>query len=344
MSHIPAQMRALQIDHYQADVFEAIRGLQVVEKPVPSPAYGQVLVRVEAAPCNPSDLLLLQGRYGRTKTLPAVPGWEGAGTVVANGGGLLGRWLMGKRVAFSIQGDTDGSWAQYCVVEAKTCIMLKEGVSIDQGAALIINPLTALGLVDTAISGGHAAIIQTAAASQLGRMVLQLAKEKGIPAIHIVRRKEQELLLKELGANTVLNSESENFDQELSKQAEQLNATMAFDAIAGNMTGRLLSAMPEHSKILVYGALSDASCADISPLGLIFQQKAVEGFFLPTWLASKSFWGLYRATNLVQKLLADGSFHTAISAEVKLEEAPQALAAYQKEMTSGKVLIRPQLF
>lgn len=343
MSHLPSQMRALQIDLYHADIFEAIRGLHEVEKPVPSPAHGQVLIKVEAAPCNPSDLLLLQGRYGKTKALPAVPGWEGAGTVVASGGGLLGRWLVGKRVAFSVQGDTDGSWAQYCVVDAKTCIVLKKGVSTEQGAALIINPLTALGLVDTAIAGGHTAIVQTAAASQLGRMVVQLAKEKGMPAIHIVRRKEQEVLLKELGATTVLNSESENFDTQLKSEAARLNATIAFDAIAGNMTGRLLTAMPERSKVLVYGALSDANCADISPLGLVFQQKAVEGFFLPTWLAAKGFWGLYRATNLVQKLLANGSFHTAISAEVKLAEAPRALAAYQKEMTAGKVLIRPQL-
>src|SRR5262245_22713302 len=121
---IPLEMRALQLDDYQSDLTEAIRSLHVVKKAVPKPSSGQVLIRVEASPCNPSDLLLLQGRYGKKKTLPAVPGWEGSGTVVGNGGGLTGRWLMGKRVAFSNQGDSDGAWSEYCLADAKTCIPL----------------------------------------------------------------------------------------------------------------------------------------------------------------------------------------------------------------------------
>ncbi len=343
MSHIPAEMRALQIDCYHEDPLAAIRSLRVVKKSVPQPSHGHVLVRVEAAPCNPSDLLLLQGRYGQSKTLPAVPGWEGAGTVMASGGGLLGRWLMGKRVAFSVQSDTDGTWAQYSVVDAKTCIVLNDEVSFEQGAAMIINPLTALGLVDIAKRGGHAAIIQTAAASQVGRMVLALAVEKGIPAIHVVRRKDQEVLLQNLGAEIVLNSASENFEKALKSEAERLHATIAFDAVAGTMTGLMLSALPNHAKVVVYGALSGSNCANISPLGLIFQQKAVEGFYLPDWISTKGLWGLYQATSTVQKLLASGAFHTAISKQVGLDDAAKALEAYQKEMTLGKVLIRPQL-
>lgn len=343
MNRLPQEMRALQINSYREDPFEAIQSLQLVNKPVPTPARGQVLIKVEAAPCNPSDILLLQGRYGKKKTLPAIPGWEGAGTVVATGGGLAGRWLMGKRVAFSAQTDAGGTWAEYCAVDAKSCISLHPGVSFDQGACLIINPLTALGLVDQAAKESHAAIIQTAAASQVGRMVVALTNQKKIPAIHVVRRKEQETLLKELGAKIVLNSESASFEQDLKREAAALKATVAFDAIAGNMTGTLLSAMPAHAKVLVYGSLSGATCNNISPLGLIFQQKSVEGFYLAGWIASKSLWGLYLATNQVQNLLSQGNFHTEISTEVSLEKASKALEAYQKEMTAGKVLIKPGL-
>lgn len=343
MSNIPQEMSALQVDQFHEDSFEAIRSLRLIKKPVPKPLRGQVLIKIEAAPCNPSDLLFLQGRYGKTKKLPAVPGWEGAGTVIASGGGLLGKWLMGKRVAFSVQGALDGTWAQYSVVEAKTCIALKNGVSFEQGASLIINPLTALGLVDTAIKGKHAAIIQTGAASQVGRMILQLTNDKNIPAIHVVRRKDQEILLRDLGAKIVLNSESESFKKELKDYAQKMNATIAFDAVAGDMTGFVLSAMPNHSKVLVYGSLSNLNCSDISPLSLIFQQKSVEGFYLSAWIQSKSFWGLYQATNTLQNLFAKGSFHTVISTQVKLEDASKALEAYQKEMTLGKVLIRPQI-
>ena len=341
MNTIPQEMNVLEIDRYYDDSFEAIRHLHVTRRPVPKPVHGQVLVKVAASPCNPSDLLLLQGRYGRLKTLPAVPGWEGSGTVVATGGGLMARWLLGKRVAFTAQDDAIGSWAQYTTVDANTCIALKEGVSFEQGAALIINPLTAVGMVETAVKEGHAAIIQTAAASQVGRMVLALANERGIPVIHIVRRKDQEELLRSLGGHIILNSESKTFEKDLQNEAKKLKATMAFEAVAGPMTGLILKAMPPKSKVLVYGALSGIPCADISPLGLIFQEKIVAGFFLYSWITQLSFWGRYQVTNSVQRLLAKGTFHTAIHAKVPLEQASAALEAYQKEMTTGKVLIIP---
>lgn len=338
---IPVLMNALQIDQYHEDPFEAIRSLKLVTKPTPKLFSGQVLIKVAAAPCNPSDILLLQGKYGKRKTLPATPGWEGAGTVVATGGGLLGRWLMGKRVAFSAQTDGDGSFADYCAVDAKTCIPLKRDVSFEQGACLIINPLTAVGLIDEALSGRHRAIIQTGAASQVGRMVLQLAKLHKLPSIHIVRRPDQEELLKKLGAEVVLNSEAPDFHTLLKDEAKRLNATIAFDAVAGSMTGTLHSAMPNRASILVYGALSGANCSHISPLGLIFQEKTVKGFYLSGWIAKKGFLKLYLATNQVQKLIAQGVIHTDISSRVTLAEAARALEAYQKEMTAGKVIIQP---
>lgn len=338
---IPGQMLALQIDAYHEDPFDAIRSLKVISKPVPKPLSGEVLIKVAAAPCNPSDILLLQGKYGKKKNLPATPGWEGSGTVIATGGGLLARWLLGKRVAFSAQNEGDGSWAEYCAVDAKTCIPLKKGVSFDQGACLIINPLTAVGLIDEAVAGGHSAIIQTGAASQVGRMVLKLAHLKGIPVINVVRRADQEDLLKKLGAEIVLNSTTKGFENALKTEANRLQSTIAFDAVAGDMTGILHSAMPNRSTLLVYGALSGAHCSHISPLGLIFQEKCVKGFYLSSWIAKKGFWGMYYATQQVQKLIADGVFHSEISTRVPLDQAAKALECYQKEMTSGKVLITP---
>lgn len=249
MIAIPEKMKALQLDRYVEDPFEAIKSLHLIEKAVPTPGPGQVLVRVEAAPCNPSDLLFLQGRYGVKKALPAVPGWEGAGTVIAHGGGLLGRWLVGKRVACALRGEMDGSWAQYAVADAKMCLVLRDDVSIEQGATLIINPLTAYGMVQVAVDEGHAAIVQTAAASQLGKLVLKLANDRGLPIINIVRRKEQEDLLRSLGAKIVLNSETAHFKEEFKKEAAHLNATIAFDAVGGELTGQVLGLMPNHSKI-----------------------------------------------------------------------------------------------
>ena len=145
---IPNKMRAIVLDEYRDDLADAIASLKVVERPVPRLKSGQVLVRIEAAPCNPSDLLLLQGKYGSLKTLPTVPGWEGAGTVIASGGGFLGSWLNGKRVACALRDDRDGTWAEYFVANARDCILLKRKLSFDQAASVIVYPLTASGLLE----------------------------------------------------------------------------------------------------------------------------------------------------------------------------------------------------
>ena len=265
-------------------VSEAIRSLKVVTKPVPAPRRGQVLVKVEAAPCNPSDLLFLQARYAQLKTLPAVPGWEGAGTVVASGGGWIARYLQGKRVACSIQGDRDGTWGQYAVANALECIPLKSGLATEQGACLIINPLSAMGLLDTARRAGHQAAVHTAGASQLGRMLLVLGRETNFPLIHVVRRTAQMDLLKSLGGRHVLNLSDEGFAQQLREACHKLNATAAFEALAGDMTGTVLQAMPSGATVYVYGALSEQPCHNINPIALIFEGKSITGFFLANWV------------------------------------------------------------
>src|SRR4051812_39872965 len=211
---IPDKMRAIVLSEYREDIAEAIRDLQVLERPVPNPRRGQVLVKITAAPCNPSDLLLLQGKYGTLKSLPTVPGWEGAGTVIASGGGLLARWLMGKCVACALRADRDGTWAQYFVADADKCIALRADVPIEQGASLIINPFTAVGLLETARRDGHRAAVHTAGASQVGRMMIAIAAEMHYPLINIVRRHEQTDLLNSLGALHVLDSSRESFASE----------------------------------------------------------------------------------------------------------------------------------
>ena len=215
-------MKAIQIEQTSSDPEIAIQNLKIVEKPIPKPGPGQVLVKIEAAPCNPSDLLFLQGKYGVKKSFPAVPGWEGAGTVVESGKGLLGWWLKGKRVACGGQSDNDGTWAEYYVAEAKACIPLNNQVTSEQGSALIINPLTAIGMVEVATAEGHKAIIQSAACSQVGRMVQTLARKKQIPLIHIVRRDEQVKELESAGEKWILNSEDANFEEKLKETAKKL--------------------------------------------------------------------------------------------------------------------------
>ena len=339
---IPDRMHALVLHEYCEDIAEAIDSLKVEQRSVPALKRGQVLVRIEAAPCNPSDLLLLQGKYGSLKTLPTVPGWEGAGTVVASGGGPLAWWLMGKRVACGQQEDRDGTWAQYVVANAAECIPLKRQLCMEQAASLIINPLTAMGLLETARRGGHRAAVQTAGASQLGRMLVAMASELNFPVINVVRREAQVELLKSMGAAHVLNSSDDDFVERLGTIAAELQATAAFEAIGGEMTGTLFNVLPEGSTVFVYGALSEAACDNIDPIGLIFRGKTVTGFYLGVWLKERGSLDVLRAASRAQKMLIDGRIETKVQRTVSLEEAVDGLRQYVDHMTDGKLLIMPQ--
>lgn len=169
-----------------------------MEIPVPQPGRGQVLIKVECAPLNPSDLQCLNGTVARTDDshfqYPFVPGWEGSGTVVQNGGGLPGWRVMGKRVAFSKQGEKPGQFTigggyqQYCITDAFQCIPIPDSLSWEQGSMHCVNPMSALAMVENAQEYGTPALIQTAAASQLGQMVNRLCQMRKLPVINIVRR------------------------------------------------------------------------------------------------------------------------------------------------------------
>jgi NADPH:quinone reductase-like Zn-dependent oxidoreductase len=339
---ISQNMRALVLEEYREDITAAIGGLKISELPVPRPRRGQVLVRIERAPCNPSDLLLLQGKYGTLKKLPTVPGWEGAGEVVASGGGWLAGWLQGKRVACALQGDRSGTWAEYFVASAKQCIPLKPQLTFDKAASLIINPFTAAGLLDTARRGSHAAAVHTAAASQLGRMLQAMAAEANYPVINVVRREAQVDLLKSRGATYVLNSSHESFLDELKSLCDRLKATAAFESIAGDMTGTVFNAMPHGSTVYLYGALSEEPCSNIDPLELIFHDKAVAGFYLGAWMRRRGTLGILRTASKLQRMLIDNRIETTIQRRVTLDEVQDGLTQYVNNMTSGKILIMPQ--
>ncbi len=340
---LPSEMRAIMLDSYNQKLSDAISSLRVVTLPVPRPGRGQVLVRIEAAPCNPSDLLFLRGNYVTTKALPTIPGREGAGTVVAAGGGTFARMMKGKRVACSSREDTDGTWAEYLLTDAKTCIPLKEDIDFEQGSTLLVNPLSAVGLLDTARRGGHRAALQTAGASQLGRMLTILACETGFPLVSVVSRQAQGDLLRLLGADHVLKTEDEDFDEKLRQTCAELNVTIGLEAVAGEMTGRILNAMPPESTVLLYGALSYMPCAAIDPTDFMFNNKRLDSFLLSRWINDVGIFRLIRASRQIQQIFASGQFRTIIQRRLSLDEVREGLMQYQERMTEGKVLIIPGL-
>ncbi len=313
--------------------------LAVAEIAVPQPGPGEVLVRMHASPINPSDLLFVRGLYGFKKPLPAAPGFEGSGTVVAAGSGILPKLLKGRRVACTAAdvNVASGTWAEYMVTSARLCVPLQKHVDMEQGATMLVNPLMAWALMDEARRGRHRSVVQTAAASALGKMVIRLARRFSIPVINVVRRAEQVRLLQEMGAEHVLDSSGPEFDAELRDQCHRLGASIGFDAVAGDMPERILRAQPKGSRLIVYGALSDAP-VQIGIATLIFERKSVEGLYLTDWVRDRNLLSQLRVTSQVQKLLA-GDLKTEIQARYPLEHVSQALQSYAAHMTAGKVLL-----
>ena len=336
MSNLPTTMRAVQLTSYDGRP-ESITFIDNL--PVPQPGPGQVLVKVAASPINPSDLAFLAGVYGFKKPLPTVPGFEGSGTVVATGPGTMARFLKGKRVACTVADARipGGMWAEYVVTSAQLCIPLAKNVNLEQGAMMLVNPISAWAMVEEARKADHKAIVQTAAASALGKMVVRLGKRFSLPVISVVRRPEQVEALRQIGAEHVLDSSMADFDAKLKELCGQLSATCGIDAVAGELTGRVLRAQPKGSRMFVYGGLSLKAC-EIDPGTLIFEGKVVAGFWVSGWLARKGVIEKVRMARQIQSLLAT-DLKSDVQARIPLKESRQAIQQYMKNMSAGKVLI-----
>lgn len=201
---------------------------------------------------------------------------------------------------------------------------------------MLANPLSAWAMIDLARRGQHRAVVQTAAAGALGRMLLRLGQRFGLSMVHIVRRQEQVDLLRSLGAAHVLSTHHTDFDEQLRNACRQLGVTLALDAVAGEMTGRLLQAMPRRSQVVVYGTLSNSAC-QLHPGRLIFKRQQVSGFWLPDWLPKVGLLKLLYVGWQIQNLL-DKELETEVQARLPLVEARQGLELYVRNMTRGKVL------
>ncbi len=319
--------------------YSGVDGLCIEQRPVPIPGRNEVLVKVAYSPIHPSDLATLVGYYGFKNPTPLVPGGEGSGEVVSAGPGLMSRYFLGKRVACSGWGIGGGVWSEYVVKSAKGGVLpLTKTLSLEQGAMSLINPLTASAFIDISRKGGHKAILLTAAASSLSKMVNRLAKKDGIQVVNIVRRPAQVDLLKALGADIVLNSNEVGFEQQLHEVCHQTNTHIAFDAVAGHLTNQLLRAMPPNSKVIVFSALSKQA-VQVSPDLLIFEDKMIDSFWLGPWLRKQNLVKLTLLWKRAQKQIS-GSLKSEIRKIYPIQEVKEAIRDYARQMTGGKILLR----
>ncbi len=352
--------------------------LSLARETIAEPGPDEVVVRMEAAPINPSDLGLLVGtadssravpgrdENGPTLTLPVAEGAfapmaarldkpmpagnEGAGTIVRAGANA--QQLLGRTVALL----SGRSYSQYVAARASDCLVLPEGATAAQGASAYVNPLTALSMVETMRREGHGALVHTAAASNLGRMLARICLADGVPLVNIVRSDAQRDILREIGTPHIVDSSKPDFHDRLAEAVAETGATLAFDAVGGGklaseilvaMEAALQARMTEYSRygsprlkqVYIYGSLDFAPTIISRRVGMAW---SVSGWLL-TWFLMKL--DAETAARLRRRVADEltTTFASSYTAEISLEEAlrPEVLAAYDRKATGEKYLINP---
>ncbi|HUS86986.1 MAG TPA: alcohol dehydrogenase catalytic domain-containing protein [Bacteroidales bacterium] len=311
--------------------------LVVEDIPIPEPGPGEVLIKMSHSPINPSDLSMLRGTYAHLPSYPVIPGIEGSGIVVKAGKGILPRMRLNKKVACSSTPGLGGTWAEYMVTSAKRTIPLDRSIDMEQGSMLIVNPMTAVGIMKITDDGRHKAIVNNAAASSLGKMLINLCRRKNIPLINIVRRQKQAKELSDSGSEYVLNSAYDNFPEDLKKLSGDLGATLFLDAIGGDQTRILAEAAPHGSIIMLYAKLSEEDFSLDSRV-ILQGNKTINGFSLTNWSGKKKIWQVLRDIKLVKSML-NTELKSTINARFQLREINDAIDTYRNGMSKGKVLI-----
>ncbi|OCB46520.1 NADH oxidase [Mycobacterium vulneris] len=349
---------------------------------IPAPGPDEVVVRVEASPINPSDLGLLipaaadmaAATVTGTPERPVVTaslregalagmaarigaslpvGNEGAGTVVAAGESPSAQALLGKTVGIA----GGGMYAQYRVVNAAACLVLPDGATAKEGASSFVNPLTALGMLETMRREGHSALVHTAAASNLGQMLVKACLADGVPLVNIVRKAEQEEILRGLGATHVCNSASPSFETDLVEALKATSATLAFDATGGGtLASQILNGMEQaanatatqysrygsavHKQVYIYGSLDTSPTVLTRNFGMAW---GVGGWLLTPFLAGAGPETIARLRARVAAELTT-TFASNYTQEVSLPGLlkPEAFHSYLKKATGEKYLVTPQ--
>ena len=315
-----------------------VSDLSIKQLNIPVPVSNYVLVRMDFSTINVSDLFFIQGLYVR-RPLPTICGGEGSGVVVSSGGGPLADQLVGKRVSvIADSAKSTGTWAEYCIASAESCYMVDEAISQEQAAAGIVNPMTVAIMLNKIQQGKHTAVVQNASASSLGKMLILACAMKKIPLVNIVRRDEQVEILKQEGAEHILNSSSTEFIKNLTSVCKKLNVTIGFDAIAGEATNTMLRCIRAPGIVYNYGALSLEPCYANS-LVLLGEQKQLEGLWLTRWLKQTDYSIKQQVNREIQSIMKQG-LSTHFAKEFSLDRIKEAIEEYNANKTSGKILLR----
>jgi NADPH:quinone reductase len=327
----PPKMKAVFLDKPEGN-------LVVREVNTPAPGPNEVLIKMKAAPVNPSDLAMIRRAHIDHDLATFIPGIEGCGTVVASGKGIMPKLWMGKRVTCSSHNPESGTWAEYMVTKAGACFPLNSKISDEQASMSLVNPLTALGFFELVKLNNHKAIINNAAASALGRMVELLGKKHKIPIINIVRSPKQVEMLRELGSEYVIDSSDPSFVDNLGILSKKLDATILFDSVCSPQLIKMIDVLPKGSTVIIYGNLSGEEQINVNPRCLIDNDIKIAGFYLANRAKENSLFRNIMNLREVSRLMRSDLI-IKIQGNFPLEKAQEAVNTYLANMSAGKVLL-----
>jgi NADPH:quinone reductase-like Zn-dependent oxidoreductase len=311
--------------------------LQVRELPEPIPRRGEVRVRMIASPINPSDLLMVRGQYGRQPPLPATPGFEGVGVVEA-GSGLLARRVMGRRVAVLNSGS--GNWKEHVVIPARQAVPVPKELSDEQAATFFINPATALVLTRHILQVPAGAwLLQTAAGSALGRMIIRLGQRYGFRTLNVVRRREQSEELLRLGGTAVVATNAEPLAERVAALTGSDGVRFALDAVGGATGSEVVRILDRGGRLIVYGTLAGEPM-NVDSRTLMVGQKRIEGFWLSEWVRAQKPWTMLLLFRKIGRLMRAGVLVSEVGKSFALTDIHAAVRQASLPGRQGKVLLR----
>jgi NADPH:quinone reductase-like Zn-dependent oxidoreductase len=311
--------------------------LEVRDVPELEPGPGQVRVRMLASPINPSDLLMVEGRYGRQPKLPATPGFEGVGIVEA-GSGLLARMRRGRRVAVLNSGG--GNWQEKVVLPARQVVPVPSTLSDEQAATFFVNPASALIMTRYILRVPSGAwLLQTAAGSALGRMVIRLGQRHGFRTLNVVRRRDQSEELLRLGGTAAVATNDEPLQERVQQLTGGEGVPYAIDAVGGITGTEVIGCLGRAGRLVVYGTLAGEPIR-IDPRILLMGQKRVEGFWLSEWVRDQGVLTMLRLFRRIRRLLREGVLASEVGTSYPLTDIRAAVHQAVLPGRAGKVLLR----
>jgi NADPH:quinone reductase len=330
----------VELDHFGGKLKIKERSLRNIDR-------FEILVKIMCTTIHPADLMFIKGNYGdiQPDIFPVTPGFEGSGVIVKVGDDI-DRKYVGRKVAVFADpchpGSFDGTWAEYHYTTLPNIMVFDHDIQYER-ICFIINPLSAVGIFDTIKKLKVESVVQSAASSNIGKMVNKLCHREGINVINLVKDDHAFTEMKKNFAVNVIKTTDSEWEKEFEKLCDHFKVKTAFDCVGGEMTGKILSLLPNGSTLYHYGNLTEKEISKVQSADLIFKDKTLTGWWLRNWRQTISEDEMSYWWNFIQSEIKSYStlFETEIAKEFRIEDVVKAMDYYHHNWDLGKIILKP---